>query len=203
MKQDKEVRRYSIRKLTVGAASVLIGLAFMKPGVAHADEQKDGEISNPQISDKEQAQIAGAAQTKAQAPIQSQTQDATQAQTQKQSPAQSAVPIQNKQAQSGQIDQKPNPANPTSKNQPVESVQQNIAKQVLNTAKLPVSQSKAELNNLKQSLAQAPSQSIKQDLQTVQQDLGNQADVQSDDAIHKSRTIKYIDKTTGQEANYC
>ena len=199
MKQDKEVRRYSIRKLTVGAASVLIGLAFMKPATAHADEQKDGENSNPQILDKEQAQIAGAAQTKAQAPIQSQAQNATQAQTEKQSPVQSAVPIQNKQAQSSQINQKPNPANPTSKNQPVGAVRQNAAKQVLNTAKLPVSQSKAELNNLQQSLAQAPSQSIKQDLQTVQQDLGNQADVQGDDAIHKSRTIKYIDKITGQE----
>ena len=199
MKQDKEVRRYSIRKLTVGAASVLIGLSFMKPGVAHADEQKDGEISSPQISDKEQIHVAGAAQNKAQAFAQSQEQNATQAQTQKQSPAQSAAPIQNKQAQSSQTNQKLTSANPTSKNQPVGAVQQNVAKQVLNTAKLPVSQSKAELNNLKQSLAQAPSQSIKQDLQTVQQDLGNQADVQGDDAIHKSRTIKYIDKATGQE----
>ena len=145
MKQDKEVRRYSIRKLTVGAASVLIGLSFMKPGVAHADEQKDGEISSPQISDKEQIHVAGAAQNKAQAFAQSQEQNATQAQTQKQSPAQSAAPIQNKQAQSSQNEQGLHPANPTSKNQPVGKVQQNAAKQVLNTAKLPVSQSRAEL----------------------------------------------------------
>lgn len=60
MKEEEPTRRYAIRKLTVGAASVLIGLAFVsaKPTSVHADTINGGKVASQNTTDANAAQAS-------------------------------------------------------------------------------------------------------------------------------------------------